>query len=292
MLAASTLCRIFFFPSMGKNIAVVDFRDATADDGIQYIDSNGYHWVKLIRPPTDPAVLAIQIGDYGVELLGPAQLADDGSPLPVSDVLPGSSGPSDEVYVVNGWLGHTLLAPCAFPQQGLESPMPDISSYYCGGSWLADQQWDPPTSGLSIDGGMHVQNDAYDTYAPNPDPGGGGGASRFGTYLVRNAGCPEVVTGDCPVWRMVGRLDDDNATHEPGITPSPTVPITSLSMPPGIDVESAIRLARPNVAPADATVWGYAVGRTGRSQPNSRGWTRSSTARRRHLGHARLGNPV
>jgi hypothetical protein len=107
---------------------------------------------------------------------------------------------------------------------------------------------------------MHVQNDAYDTYAPNPDQGGGGGTSRFGTYLVRNAGCPEVVTGDCPVWRMVGRLDDDNATHEPGITPQPSPSVTSLSMPPGIDLESAIRLARPNVAPADATVWGYAVG--------------------------------
>ena len=98
--------------------------------------------------------------------------------------------------------------------------MPDISSYYCGGSWLADQQWDPPASGLSIDGGMHVQNDAYDASALNPDQGGGGGASRFGTYLVRNAGCPEVVTGDCPVWRMVGRLDSAQASQ--ATFPAPT----------------------------------------------------------------------
>jgi hypothetical protein len=195
-------------------------RDATSADGVQQDDGNGYHWVTPLAWPTDAGTYAFKVDQRDVEYLGPARLADDGQPFDVSHFAGAKSDPTDDVYVVNGWLGHTLEAPCAFPQEGLVSPMPDISSYYCGGSWLADHQWSAPTSGLTVDGGMHVQNDAYDTFAPNPQSGGTGGESRQGTYLVRNAGCPEVVTGDCPVWRMVGRLDGVSSPTEPAPTPA------------------------------------------------------------------------
>ena len=56
--------------------------------------------------------------------------------------------------------------------------MPDISSYYCGGSWLTDEPPIQPVSGLTIDGGLHVQGDAYDTFAPDPQPADGGGTHR------------------------------------------------------------------------------------------------------------------
>ena len=55
--------------------------------------------------------------------------------------------------------------------------MPDISSLLLRRVVARRSAMGSTNIGTSIDGGMHVQNDAYDTYAPNPDPGGGGGAS-------------------------------------------------------------------------------------------------------------------
>lgn len=197
---------------------IVGVRDATSHDGTQYdADGSGYRWVTPLAWPSDAGTYAFIVGQDSVEYLGPINNA---SALSVVDLSSAKSDPSDTVYVVSGWLMHTLEAPCAFPQQGLESPMPDISSFYCGGSWLTDEAIGSPTSGLTIDGGLHVQGDAYDTYAPDPQPADGGGTQpRQGIYLVRNAGCLEVVTGDCPVWRMVGRLDSQTSAS-PIPTPS------------------------------------------------------------------------
>ena len=68
---------------------------------------------------------------------------------------------------------------------------------------------------------------------------GGGAQPRPGIYLVRNAGCPEVVTGDCPVWRMVGRLDA-RVSRLPGAAPSPTptVPPVHVSNRTTLDAHS------------------------------------------------------
>jgi hypothetical protein len=184
----------------------IGLRDADASDGVHLDEGQGYRWVKPLEWPTDAGVYAFKIDTDSAEYLGSV---NDASALAVTDLASvKSKNPTDDVFVVNGWLGTTPPAPCAFPQQGLASPMPDITSYYCGGSWLADQQWDAPSSGLVVDGALHVQGDAYQQFAPNPETSGISGTSEYATYLVRNAGCPEVVTGDCPVWRMVGRLDD------------------------------------------------------------------------------------
>ena len=196
-------------------------RDCSLDEG------NGYRWIKPLDFPSGAGVFAFSIQKDALEFLGPAYLSPAGNPVKVLDLVGVSSTlPSDGVIAVSGWLMHTLEAPCAFPQEGLQTPMPDISSYYCGGSWLTDEPAAQPVSGLTIEDGAHVQNDAYDSFANDPQPADGGGTQpRQGIYLVRNAGCPEVVTGNCPVWRMVGRLD---ATAAPA--PLPTV---SSSPPPG-----------------------------------------------------------
>jgi len=209
---------------------IVGLRDATGADGGNQDDGTGYHWVKPLAFPTDEGTYAFKVNSDSLEFLGPAKFHDDGLPLLVSDLAGATSTPTDDVSVVEGWLGTTLAAPCAFPEQGRASPQPDISSYYCGGSWLADEQWDPPTTGLTVDGGLHVQGDAYESFAQSPASGmGETGNSRRGTYLVRNAGCPEVVTGECPVWRMVGRLDESPVVRGPTPNPSTSAPPVHVS---------------------------------------------------------------
>jgi hypothetical protein len=115
-------------------------------------------------------------------------------------------------------------------------------SYWCGRSWLTgDQEYtvDPNQSSYSLVlDGIHVQWDAYDNYAVQPVTEGPRGAQpRQGTYLVRSAGCPPAVMGDCPVWRMVGRLD---ATEAPVATPSPSVEPTPG--PPWVETLTQDRL--------------------------------------------------
>jgi hypothetical protein len=57
-------------------------------------------------------------------------------------------------------------------------------------------------------GGLHVQGGAYQSFAPDPSTNLGHGTEpRRAVYLVRQAACQPVVAGECPVWRMVGRLD-------------------------------------------------------------------------------------
>jgi len=92
-------------------------------------------------------------------------------------------------------------------------------------------------------------------------PAGGNGFDGpiEGTYLVRNAGCPEVVTGDCPVWRMVGRLDDGYAIQpSPSAVPSSPPPSEAVPLrtsPPSTACDTALLIGE--LVP-DAT-WGLAV---------------------------------
>jgi len=214
---------------------VVGVRDATPADGVQQDDGNGVRWVKPLEWPSDAGVYAFTIASDAADYLGPVNKS---SVLGVADLVNAKSDPSDIVYIVDGWLGAVPPAPCAFPQQGLSSPMPDISSYYCGGSWLGDYQWEAQISGLTVDGALHVQANSYQQFVPNPDAYSAYGFPERGTYLVRNAGCPEVVTGDCPVWRMVGRLD--GVTSLPA-SPPPSPPDDSVP-PVHISNETALTL--------------------------------------------------
>ena len=82
------------------------------------------------------------------------------------------------------------------------------------------RQRGPRSSFSFVLDGLHVQWDAYDEFAQDPVLEGPRGAEpRFGTYLVRSAGCPPVVMGDCPVWSAVGRLDSFTPTVPVGDFP-------------------------------------------------------------------------
>jgi hypothetical protein len=112
---------------------------------------------------------------------------------------------SEETYAVHGWLMQTLPAPCVAP--------PDMSApqdYWCGGSFTVPNPSSSASDGsiqLTIPNALHVQWDAYDQFASDPQKGSSGGVPREGTYLVSPAGCPANVMGDCPVWMLVGRVD-------------------------------------------------------------------------------------
>ncbi len=219
--ASAGSCNFEMLTVGGKSYRVnIGVRDATADDGVQQNDGNGYRWVKTLQSPF-VGLYAFTIGQDDLEYLGPVILGPEDGPAEVASVHGNPSDPTDSVFAVSGWLTTTPPAPCAFPEEGLQSPMPDISSYYCGGSWLtADATTSDGSSGLTIDGGLHVQGGAYEEFAQAPQSSGLTSEPRLGIYLIRNAGCPEVVTGDCPVWRLVGRLDQDVSTR-PSIAPTP-----------------------------------------------------------------------
>jgi len=223
--------------------------------------------------PSAAGIFGFTIRQGAVELLGPASLSN-GSPKDVSDLLGAPDAPTDDVEVVTGYLVRTPPISCPMPEQGLQTPVPDLSSFYCGGSWLTASPVRTANVGpgvdavLVVDNGLHAQLGAYEQFAPDPAYDENYAIPREATYLIRNAGCPPVVMGDCPVWRMVGRLDD-RAT-EPEATPLPTASLTpspaepspspeAVVLPPGIELNQAIGIARRVVAP-DATLWGYAAG--------------------------------
>jgi hypothetical protein len=113
--------------------------------------------------------------------------------------------PSDDLYIVRGWLVQTMSASCPAPvDYG-----PDTNTeWWCGGSFLVSAQQSPEQIYGTFDlGGLHVQWGAYSEYATNPSWNGRGSEPREGNYLVRSVGCEPMVSGSCPVWRMLGRLD-------------------------------------------------------------------------------------
>ncbi|HEY7025530.1 MAG TPA: hypothetical protein VH371_11285 [Candidatus Limnocylindrales bacterium] len=206
---------------------VFGVRDATSSDGSQLDDGNGYRWVKKLALPTGPGIYAFTVGNTNLDYLGPARRAADGSPQTIAEVVASSNEPADDVYVVQGWLTHTYEAPCPEPPQDQETPRPNIWDYYCGGSWLTPESESSSPAGIMYVDGLHVQRGAYDDFAvdPQPLPPGGepvGYEPRYGVYLVRNAGCPGLVTGGCPVWRMVGRLDNTQTNLSPSVQPAAT----------------------------------------------------------------------
>jgi hypothetical protein len=158
-------------------------------------------------PDTDWSVHAFQVLDGGRLLyLGAVNDSNGDGIWTVADAIAAAPPEADSLlYAVSGWLLQTAAAPCVAP--------PDFSSsqdYWCGGSWLLPDEPAPPTDGtihLQYPGSIHIQWSAYSDFAENPQTNGGlGGDPRLGTYLIRPAGCPPNVMGDCPVWEMVGRL--------------------------------------------------------------------------------------
>lgn len=205
----------------GNSSVTIAPRDAPSGTGFQMSDG---HWVVGLAIPASPGALAFKIASDSVEFLGPANLAADGSPMTVPAAQ--SSAPSnavDDVYVVSGWLVATSPVPCPPPPPS--SPQDANLDYWCGRSWVtATEQYTVNSGSYSlVMDGLHAQSDAYDIYATNPvldTPKGS--VPNHGTYLMRPAGCPAVVMGDCPVWRMVGRLDDTSAITAPPTSPSPS----------------------------------------------------------------------
>ena len=177
-----------------------------------------------------------------VEYLGAVNDSKDDGVWTVADAVTAAPPEADSLlYAVSGWLLDTPPVPCPAP--------PDFSSqqdYWCGGSWLLPDKPAPPTDGtihLQYPGAIHAQWSAYSDFAPDPQSNGGLGSDpRLGTYLVRPAGCPPNVMGDCPVWEMVGRLESPatgtsvtpaptatapTATPEPTVSPTPVAPAPS-----------------------------------------------------------------
>jgi hypothetical protein len=227
---------------------LVGWRDATADDGIQYDDGNGYRWLKPLDVPSAQGTYAFVVRSNAVEYLGPALVEPGGNGLSVGDVLKlNDRSPGDEVMAVRGWLVQTSPVPCMPPFINAPSSRPASTNYWCGGSWLTSSNERTNRDGayrLVIGGGLHTQNGAYEDFAPNPAEDDQGYLPRLGTYLIRSAGCPEVVMGDCPVFRMLGRLEDIGSTvvasAQPLPTPSQTVPTTPV---PPIRVSNTTSLA-------------------------------------------------
>ena len=206
----------------GPNSVLVGWRDATADDGVQYDDGNGYRWVKQLELPTESGLFAFTVGQDAVEYLGPAYLTPDGDPVTVAD-LQGVSNtlPIRWRHRVGGWLAKNWPPPpCAAPPEMLESPPPALD-YYCYGTWII------PSETASLDAGVRAQNDAYEMFAPSPFQDEHGVKPQQGVYLVRNAGCP--IEAPCPAWRMVGRVDGGSAG--PTNTPAPAESLSPAPSP-------------------------------------------------------------
>ncbi len=227
-----------------------DVRDTLPGEGAP-VETNGVtRWVQPVSMPTGSS-LRLSLAAYRIEsdrivLLGPANLVD-GQPWQ-ADALAKSATQqaSDDVYVVSGWMLQAGPLSCPPPFEYEQTPPPALD-WYCGGSWVTAAEHrsifhDSPNSGHIVsawDDGVHAQNGAYDQFAPNPGSDDQGSIPRYGTYLMRNAGCQPATMGDCPVWRIVGRIDPGNTAD---VAPAPTVspqvatpgltPMTSTGSPP------------------------------------------------------------
>lgn len=175
---------------------------------------------------TSSPVLALRIRSNELEYLGPVTLAADESIWKVPELL--QEAPPNrtaDVYPVSGWLVETQAVSCPAPQNYHSGS--DLS-YYCGGSWVTPTEVRTVTERtgnytemrLILDEGLHVQQGAYAEFALDPAWDESGAVPRFADYLVRPAGCPEIVMGDCPVWELIGRLDPFDPT-EPAATDFP-----------------------------------------------------------------------
>jgi hypothetical protein len=190
------------------NVVAVGWRTAPEGQGTRVTHGVIVRWLVRLSIPDGPVLGAFKILTDAVEYLGPVVDSDGGDIVwSVSDIQAGEHNvPADDLYAVEGWLVKTPPAPCpAPPDYGSGTD----SAYWCGGSFVTQALTRPSSTPNVLDpGGLHVQWDSYDDFAPNPALDAQDGAEpRLGTYLVRSAGCPPVVMGECPVWSMVGRLD-------------------------------------------------------------------------------------
>jgi hypothetical protein len=183
----------------------------------------------LPGPDDPPGLYAFKVWDTSAEYLGPVTPSGGSIAWSVDALEAGDHHAiTYDLFAVTGWLVQTSPVSCPPP----DDYGPDVNTdYWCGGSFVTAAPL-PTHSGneyyLQLPG-LHVQWDAYQTFAPNQrfDPETGP-EPRLGTYLVRSADCPRAVMGDCPVWRMVGRLD---GTPQPGPTPTPAPSITATPAP-------------------------------------------------------------
>lgn len=239
----------------GHNVVAIGWRPALEGEGTRYVDDSGVHWVVPVNSPAEPGVGAFKVLSDSVEYLGPVVDAAGETVWTVADLRTvEQGGPSDEVYAVAGWLVETSPVPCPGP--------PDLQSshdlsYYCGGSWItADairtvthESANLSSYRLVFDDGLHIQHGAYDEFAVGPSYDDLGAVPRYATYLIRPAGCPPNVMGDCPVWRMVGRLD------LPATPPPPTPDTATPPSPATTPTADATR--RGALIDASAAGWSF-----------------------------------
>jgi hypothetical protein len=175
--------------------------------------------------PSGEAVMAFRVREHDVEYLGQSAVAANDQAWSVSDLVSQAhTADPNLLYAVSGWLVRTQIPSCPAPADF--SSNPDLS-YYCDGSWVTPEKLYSVTgrtansinSRLTFNGALHVQSDAYNEFARQPQFGELGAEPRRGAYLVRVAGCPADHTGDCPVWKMLGRLDPVPSEQAP--SPSP-----------------------------------------------------------------------
>ncbi len=210
---------------IGVNPGVVVYsgwRDSTTVGAGTYYRPEQRWLVRLEPPPvSEPQLMAFRIGRGTVEYLGDAQEVDGSFVWSVDDLAAQDSPLPDEVYAVDGWLVQSIIAECPAPN-GYSST--SDMNYWCGGTFLTQQETQPPqTHGVFDLGGIHVQWGAYREFAPDPTSNSGQGTSpRHGIYLVRVVGERNTNSGQSQVWRLVGRLDPPMAAPAPNPTPSPT----------------------------------------------------------------------
>jgi hypothetical protein len=168
---------------------------------------------RVVIVAVDGGFLAVR-SEGGTVQVGSVTLVAGGA-WSVADVRAYRGGQDLGLIPVRGWLVETSAECPAPPQIFDDDPTNDDLSYYCGGSWLSDERIytrtpigaDGYTGIMEVPGALHVQAGAYHDFAPDPTWGERGAEPRQGIYLVKQADCPAVVTGDCPVWEMVARLE-------------------------------------------------------------------------------------
>lgn len=206
----------------GRNVVAVGWRTAPEGTGTRVEDEKGVRWLTRLGVPTQSGLFAFSILTDAVEFLGPVvKTLDRQIAWAVVDVQAGDGEHPSNLYVVEGWLVQTPPVSCPAPNDyGPDTSM----AYWCGGSFITQTRVATYSSerGVLLDpGGLHVQWDAYDEFAESPlDDGLRGAEPRFGTYLVRSAGCHPVTAGDCPVWSMLGRIDNHTPPVALGNFPS------------------------------------------------------------------------
>jgi hypothetical protein len=201
-------CTVAFLADVtGKSVVDVGWRDAANGQGHRVDDGAAVRWVQLVAVHEELGLKAFKIQAESVQYLGPV-VAHGNDPIWLVAQVPvgAPDEASDDLYAVDGWLLETIIASCPAPND--YGPGTSLE-YWCGGSFLIGSNASAPQVSDVFDlGGLHVQGGAYQEFAPDPSLNRGEGTEpRRATYLVRQAACQPVVAGECPVWRMVGRLD-------------------------------------------------------------------------------------